>query len=61
MTVTFDPRSGNIDNDIPRKANNIIPKNEVNPTTGLGGVHEHTHTHAKLDRVPISIIIDTKL
>ena len=44
MTLTFDLRSWNIDKDIPRYNNNMIPKNKVSPTTGLGGVREHTNT-----------------
>ena len=52
MTLTFDLRSWNIDKDIPRYYTNIIPKNKVSPTTGLGGVREHTNrqTNKQTDR-----------
>ena len=43
MTLTFDMRSSDVNQDTPRYIRQLIPKYEWNPSMGLGGDSEHTN------------------
>ena len=57
VTLTFDPRSCNIDKVTPRYDITIPPQNKFNPTNGRGGVRGQTHIHTHTNRRLTSIII----